>query len=75
MVDWLVRTQDCICTEHLIDNNNWLGRAQFNDQLFRGSYDEFRIYDIPLTADVIWLTTRRGRMLLALICRAQHVGG
>ncbi|HPD47623.1 MAG TPA: hypothetical protein P5279_13200 [Anaerohalosphaeraceae bacterium] len=37
----------------LIDNNNWLGRAQFNDQLFRGSYDEFRIYDIPLTADVI----------------------
>jgi hypothetical protein len=25
--------------------NNWLGRAQFNDPLFRGQFDEFSIYD------------------------------
>ncbi len=25
--------------------NNWLGRAQFNDPLFRGQFDEFRIWD------------------------------
>ena len=35
------------------DNNNWLGRSQWADLLFDGSYDEFRIYDIPLnSADV-----------------------
>ena len=38
----------------IIDNNNWLGRAQYNDDpLFRGSYNEFRIYDIPLSDDAI----------------------
>ena len=26
-------------------SNNWLGRAQFNDPLFRGQFDEFRIWD------------------------------
>jgi hypothetical protein len=30
------------------DNNNWLGRAQWNDAMFAGRYDEFRIYDVPL---------------------------
>lgn len=25
--------------------NNWLGRSQFNDPLFRGQFDEFRIWD------------------------------
>lgn len=35
------------------DNNNWLGRAQWGDNLFVGRYNEFRIYDIPLTADMI----------------------
>ena len=25
--------------------NNWLGRAQFNDPLFRGQFDEFRIWN------------------------------
>ena len=35
------------------DNNNWLARAQFGDSLFTGSYDEFRIYDVPLTADQV----------------------
>ena len=29
--------------------NNWLGRAQFNDPLFRGKFDEFSIYDGAMT--------------------------
>ncbi len=31
------------------DVNNWLGRSQFNDPLFTGSYNEFRIYDHAMT--------------------------
>lgn len=34
----------------LNDLNNWLARSQYNDALFAGSYDEFRIYDHPLNA-------------------------
>ncbi len=35
------------------DINVWLGRSQFNDSFFNGSYDEFRIYNGPLLdADV-----------------------
>jgi len=37
----------------LPDVNNWLGRSQWNDQFFRGSYNEFRIYDIALSPEVI----------------------
>jgi len=33
----------------LVDNNNWLGRSQFPDAMFNGSYNEFRIYDYPLS--------------------------
>ena len=32
------------------DVNNWLGRSQWNDPLFKGSYDEFRIYGYALTS-------------------------
>jgi hypothetical protein len=35
------------------DNNNWLGRAQWNDAMFTGRYDEFRIYDVPLDDNTI----------------------
>jgi len=34
----------------LTDNNNWLGRAQWNDPMFTGSFNEFRIYDHALSA-------------------------
>jgi hypothetical protein len=34
-----------------IDNNNWLGRSQWPDPVFDGSYNEFRIYDHAQTAD------------------------
>ena len=32
------------------DNNNWLGRSQWNDPVFDGSYNEFRIYDHAVDA-------------------------
>jgi hypothetical protein len=31
------------------NNNNWLGRSQWPDPVFDGSYNEFRIYDHALT--------------------------
>ncbi|MDB6032331.1 MAG: Ig domain protein group 2 domain protein [Verrucomicrobiales bacterium] len=31
------------------DFNNWLGRSQFNDPYFNGTYNEFRIYDGAMT--------------------------
>ena len=31
------------------DNNNWLGRSQWNDPAFDGSYDELAIYNHPLS--------------------------
>lgn len=34
----------------MVDNNNWLGRSQWGDPSFNGSYDEFRMYDHPLSA-------------------------
>jgi hypothetical protein len=33
----------------LPDVNNWLGRSQWNDPLFDGIYDEFRIYDTAMS--------------------------
>lgn len=36
-------------TAGLLDNNNWFGRAQFNDPLFDGLYDEIRLYNHALT--------------------------
>lgn len=35
------------------DDNNWLGRSQWNDPVFQGLYNEFRIYDHPLTASEV----------------------
>jgi len=37
----------------MTDNNNWLGRSQWGDELFVGSWNEFRIYDTVLSADQI----------------------
>jgi hypothetical protein len=42
-----------LALSNLVDNNNWLGRAQWGDPMFRGRYDEFRIYDVPLTDNQI----------------------
>ncbi len=35
---------------NLHDVNNWLGRSQWNDLMFSGTYNELRIYDIPLSS-------------------------
>jgi hypothetical protein len=37
-------------TNELIDNNNWLGRSQWNDPVFDGLYNEFAIYNHAVTA-------------------------
>ena len=35
------------------DVNNWLGRSNWPDDLFVGSFDEFRVYDTALTEDEV----------------------
>src|SRR5262245_36372870 len=35
------------------NNNNWLGRSQWNDPVFDGSYNEFRLYDHVLSANEV----------------------
>lgn len=35
--------------DDLSDNNNWLGRSQWNDPLFDGFHNEFRIYNTALS--------------------------
>jgi len=37
----------------LTDNNNWIGRSQYNDPMLVGAINEFRIWDAALVADVI----------------------
>jgi hypothetical protein len=41
----------------LPDVNNWLGRSQWPDPLFDGSFDEFRIYDNGISANQIALNS------------------
>ncbi|MCA9261220.1 MAG: LamG domain-containing protein, partial [Planctomycetales bacterium] len=41
---------DTLFLDLMANNNNWLGRSQWGDQLFDGVYDEFRIYDNALSA-------------------------
>lgn len=45
-----VEFDDEVILRSMNDNNIWLGRSQFPDTLFRGSYDELRIYDSRLSA-------------------------
>jgi hypothetical protein len=40
--------------------NNWIGRSQFPDPFFKGSFDEFRIYDTPLTAEEVETNFKAG---------------
>ncbi|MEM7262784.1 MAG: LamG-like jellyroll fold domain-containing protein [Planctomycetota bacterium] len=37
----------------IVDDNNWLGRSNWADALFDGSFDEFRIYDYALTPNQV----------------------
>ncbi len=36
------------------DVNNWLGRSQWGDTMYVGSYDEFRLYSYPLTPGEVY---------------------
>lgn len=45
-----VEFDDDVILRSMNDNNIWLGRSQYPDTLFRGSYDELRIYDSRLSA-------------------------
>lgn len=38
------------------DNNNWLGRSQWPDPLFRGRYNEVRIWNHAMTPEEVWLS-------------------
>jgi hypothetical protein len=40
--------------------NNWLGRAQFNDPLFRGTFDEFNIWDGAMTPSQVLARYNQG---------------
>jgi hypothetical protein len=37
----------------MVDNNNWLGRSQWGDPMYVGSFNELRIYDTALSAEAI----------------------
>jgi hypothetical protein len=39
--------------KNFTNNNNWLGRSQWNDPVFDGSFNEFRIYDDALTSESV----------------------
>jgi hypothetical protein len=50
-----------IALSDIVDDNNWLGLSQFNqDGLYQGDYDEFRIYDRALSACEIAATVYAG---------------
>lgn len=42
-----------VMAEHMIDNNMWIGRSQWNDAMFVGSVNELRMYDTALSAEEI----------------------
>jgi hypothetical protein len=44
----------------LPDLNNWLGRSQWPDTAFNGSYNEFRIYDTALSDEMLWDSYQSG---------------
>ena len=49
----LVSTSDIIANFNLstfVDNNNWLGRSQWPDSAFDGTYDEFAVYNHAIDA-------------------------
>jgi hypothetical protein len=51
--------------EEIEDVNNWIGRSQWvQDWLFNGRFNEFRIYDVALTAVEITRLNDRGPDLL-----------
>ncbi len=48
----------------MVDNNNWLGRSQWNDPTFDGSFNEFRIYDFAFNDTDVLITSTLGPDLI-----------
>jgi len=46
-------TTNLFTLKSMNDNNNWLGRSQWGDPLYVGSWNEYRIYDTALSAEQI----------------------
>lgn len=44
----------------MTDNNNWLGRSQWVDPMFCGSYNEFRIWNHAMTDEEVLVSFNRG---------------
>ena len=44
----------------MTDNNNWLGRSQWPDSMYGGSYNEFRIYNHAMTAAEVVASLKAG---------------
>lgn len=60
-----------------IDNNNWLGRSQWGDPLYTGSYRELRIYDTALSAAEIAASYLAGPDVIAeptVPCEVKMIG-
>jgi hypothetical protein len=51
------------------DVNNWLGRSQWDDNMFQGSYNEFRIWDGALTPEEVAASVTAGPNTLPVVTR------
>ncbi len=51
----------------MIDNNIWLGRSQWVDPMFCGSYNEFRIWNHAMTDEEILVSFNRGPDSIPLV--------
>ncbi len=61
----------------ILDNNNWLGRSQWNDPMYRGIYNEVRIYDSVLTTIDVRTSYNAGPDVTRspVITNATRIGG
>lgn len=55
-------------------NLNYLGKAQFNDPLFRGSIDEFKIYNRALSAAEIAQTSKLSQTIALSAVAQKEIG-
>jgi hypothetical protein len=57
----LIRSPTAVALSDIDDKNNWLGESQWSkDHCYRGTYDEFRIYRVALTACQLRTLVARG---------------
>ena len=49
----IVTAREAVSLKKVPDINNWLGRSQYNDAMYSGSYDEFRIYDYAMPPEAV----------------------